>query len=102
MWVNMVFMTYMAITTTGQEDDGTYNYLVESTGSGKYSISISTKDPLPYGKRESFIARFRGECSNVFTIDDNWVTSKAYICNADSLQTKKGVFKSAWGRDEKW
>jgi len=93
MWVNMIFMIHMSITVIGQEGDGSYNYLIESASNyNKYSISISTKDPLPYAKRESFIARFRGECSEIWAGDNEHSSRKVHICNATSLQTKKGVY----------
>ena len=97
MWEKMVFMAYMAITVTGTENDGTRNYLVETLGKrAQKAISISLKEPLPYKEGEYFIARFRGECSAVWSIDDNWQKERSYICNATSLETKKGIFKDVY------
>jgi len=93
MWIKMVFVAYMSITVTDQENNGTHNYLIETTDRNPKAISISTKNPIPYKTGEKFIARFHGKCQEAWSISDSWETKKNYICTANYLETHKGVIK---------
>jgi len=95
MWIKMVFLSYMSLTVVGQEDDGTYNYLIDTYGKYKQKhISLSTKQVIPFKIGEPFIAYFIGECSDAWTVDVSWTTNKEFICNADYIETKEEVYKN--------
>lgn len=81
-------MVHMLITHTGTEQSGVHNYLIESTVTMPKYISITTKEPIPYKVGEKFIGRFDGACNEV--TDDGF---RFLICNAKSIETKKGTFK---------
>jgi len=89
-----MFLTYMSISVVGQENDGTYNYLlITKSKLNRKSISISTKQVIPYKLGEEFIGYVYGECTDTMTINESYVTNKEYLCLADRVVTNKGVYE---------
>ena len=79
MWTPVVLVLWLKNTTFGIEDDGRVNHLLETshTSEGKYSISFTYKELLPFEDRW-VLMRVIGECSQVL--------DRVKICNADRLE----------------
>lgn len=102
MFFNVMFLIHMSITSVGQESDGTYNYLLESASNldHKY-ISLSSKQVIPTKIGENFLAKFKGECSEMWNyntdkdfahLPDSWLKGRNYICSAESVQTSDQIY----------
>lgn len=92
----MVILIWLRIYIMGIEDDGQRNYLLTSER-GKYSISYSSFQVLPYTDKEWFVGRIRMKCKDGFTYDEDSIYGpiprRAYHCDADFIETEKGIYR---------
>lgn len=93
----MIVLIWLRIYIMGVEDDGKKNYLL-TTERGKYSISYSSFQPLPYTEKEWFIGRIKMECRKGFTYDEDSIYGPipriAYHCDAEFIETETGFYRS--------
>lgn len=103
-WIPVKLALILQLTAWGMEKDGTVNHLLETQRGTQptYSISISTKKPLPIEPYLYYEYMVEGECSKVWTMnpdDDNkprhgdWGTSsRAWICNANRIKLNNEIY----------
>ena len=95
MKIEIVLAGWFLITTHGQENDGTHNYLLEDKVNNTF-VAISSDKELPYPLNSWGKFKIDAECEVVTTIEEQQLPMAVYqytveskFCNANKFEILK-------------